>query len=205
MIIGWWQRIFDHYKGDPGKITLLTMGMLCLSETPLYVFTLLDILKLPQLYKYRLHYAGEVSDHLGVRVYPPWNVIKATFKECEFNFLFAYLIPGYLAIKAANKLKIFVYDTDREITYKRLIKETIMISVVADFMFYFVHRIVHQPGWYQFFHKKVSLISLRKSALQLTIAYTHSTMNLNTRWRWLIISWNFMKPSCLRAPKHCRR
>ena len=94
----------------------------------------------------RLHYAGDFAEHLGKRVYPPWDVVKAVFKKAEFNFLFAYAIPGALMIHIANKLKIFVYDTDRELTWKRLIKETLAISVVADLLFYAVHRVVHLDG-----------------------------------------------------------
>lgn len=153
-IVSVWQRLHDHCKGDPGKLTLLTIAVLVLTDMPLYAFTALDIMKLPQLYKYRLHYAGSVTGHLGTRVYPPLKVIMDTAKEAEFNFLFAYVIPGYLAIKAANKLKIFVYDTDREISYWRLLKETFMISLLADVCFYLVHRVVHTPAMYQIFHKK---------------------------------------------------
>jgi len=80
-------------------------------------------------------------------------VIKATAKVAEFNFLFAYLIPGYLAIKAGNALGIYIYDADREVDYKRIIKETFLISVVADFCFYGLHRMVHMPQLYQTFHK----------------------------------------------------
>jgi len=154
MIIDLYKKIFDHYKGDPGKITLLTIFMLVVSDMPLYFFTLLDILKLPSLYKFRLHYARDVAGHLGNRVYPPLSVIKDAAKNGEFNFIFGYVIPGYLAIKLANKLKIFVYDVDREVTMKRVIKETILISLLADVCFYLMHRVVHRPGLYQFFHKK---------------------------------------------------
>lgn len=154
MIIRLWEKIHDHYKGDPGRLTLFTMVMLILSDSPIYGFTLLDILKLPSLYKYRLHYAREVSSHLGARVYPPLRVIKEALKDAEFNFIFAYVIPGYLAIKLANKLGIFVYDTKREVSVKRLVKETVLISLLADLMFYGIHRTVHTPRFYQTFHKK---------------------------------------------------
>jgi len=167
-----WKKIHDHYKGDPGKITLLTMFMLVLSELPMYFFTVLDILQLPSLYKYRLHYAHDVAGHLGSRVYPPLHVLKEALKVTEFNFLFAYLIPGYLAIKAANKLKIFIYDTEREVTWKRIFKETLAISLIADVMFYVVHRIVHRPGLYQFFHKK-------HHEYKFTIALAHHYMEFH--------------------------
>ena len=49
-------RLFKYYKGDPGKLTLFTMFVLVLSEMPIYFFTLLDLLKLKSLWKYRLHY-----------------------------------------------------------------------------------------------------------------------------------------------------
>ena len=153
-IISLWEKIHDYCKGDPGQITLMTIAMLIVSDTPIYFFTLLDILKLPSLYKYRLHYAQDVSSHLGNRVYPPWEAIKSAFKESEFNFIFAYVIPGYLAIKLANKLGIFIYDTDRKVSIKRIFKETVLISLLADVLFYLVHRVVHSPMLYQIFHKK---------------------------------------------------
>lgn len=84
-----WKSIYDKYKGDPGKLTLLTMVVLLLTEIPIYAFTALDLLGLPQLYKYRLHYAQDVSDHLGKRVYPPWSVVKEALKVSEFNLIFA--------------------------------------------------------------------------------------------------------------------
>jgi sterol desaturase/sphingolipid hydroxylase (fatty acid hydroxylase superfamily) len=121
---------------------------------PIYLFTFLDILKLDSLFKYRLHYARSVSGHLDTRHYPPMEVIKDVAKTAEFNFLFAYAVPGYLAISAANKLGIHVYDTDRELTWKRLAKEVLLISVVADFCFYGLHRLMHTPEFYQAFHKK---------------------------------------------------
>ena len=74
-------------------------------------------------------------------------------KVSEFNFLFAYVVPGALAIHAANKLKIFVYDTEREVSWWRLLKETFFISVVADMLFYWQHRAMHTPALY-FLHKK---------------------------------------------------
>lgn len=64
------------------------------------------------------------------------------------------MIPGTIGIKIANKLGLYVYDTDEKVSWWRLIKETILISVVADMMFYGIHRIVHQPQWYQIFHKQ---------------------------------------------------
>lgn len=149
-----WQRLHDHYKGDPGKLTLFTIVMLIISEGPMYFFTLLDLLKLPFLDKYRVHYTQEATSHLGKRIYPPWSAIVEAAKVTEFNFFFAYLIPGFFAIKAANKLGIFVYDSDREISYWRVLKEVVLITVVADSMFYWIHRIVHTPDYYQIFHKK---------------------------------------------------
>ena len=49
-------KLHTYYKGDPGKLTLFTMFVLVLSEMPIYFFTLLDLLKLKSLWKYRLHY-----------------------------------------------------------------------------------------------------------------------------------------------------
>ena len=100
--------------------------MLIISEAPMYLFTLLDILKLKALYKYRLHYTKEVSSHLGLRVYPPISTILSALKTTEKNFWFAYVLPGSLAIQIANKLGIFVYDTDKELDWKRIVKEVVV-------------------------------------------------------------------------------
>jgi len=67
MVVSLWQRLYDHYKGDPGALTMCTIAMLVLSEGPIYLFTLLDMLGLKALYKYRLHYAEGVSGHLSER------------------------------------------------------------------------------------------------------------------------------------------
>ena len=117
---------------------------------------MLDILKLPSLYKYRIHYTDEVSSHLGERVYPPNHVLWNALKRNEFNLLFAYVIPGYLAIQAGNYLKIFVFDEtkDREkITWKRILKEALCITFVADVLFYWVHRLLHSSQWWYQTHK----------------------------------------------------
>lgn len=152
-IIALWQRLYDKLKGDKGKLTLMTIVFLIISEAPIYLFTLLDILQLKALYPYRVHYSAEAASHLGNRVYPPMSAIIKALKVTEFNFLFAYLIPGTLGIMAANKMNIHVYDTDREVSWKRIIKEAFLITVVADSMFYWVHRIVHLPQFYQSWHK----------------------------------------------------
>lgn len=67
------------------------------------------------------------------------------------------MIPAAFFIKLGAKLGIFVYDTDedeKKVTWSRLIKETLMISVVADVLFYGLHRMMHTPRFYQAFHKK---------------------------------------------------
>jgi len=144
-----WHAIHDHFKGDKNKLFLFTLAMLVITEVPIWMFTALDLLALPSLHQYRLHYAREVSDHLGNRVYPPWEVVKKTMKVAEFNLLFAYLVPGYLAIKASNALKIYLYDFDREsLTYWRAFKESLAITVVADIMFYWIHRFLHTSSYY---------------------------------------------------------
>mmetsp|Transcript_19864 Transcript_19864/g.24079 ORF Transcript_19864/g.24079 Transcript_19864/m.24079 type:complete len:221 (-) Transcript_19864:325-987(-) len=149
--------LYDKLKGNPGKITMMTIAVLMLSEIPIYVFTLLDIVKLKSLYKYRLHYARDLVEHLGSRKYPPLDLIVSTAKNAEFNFFFAYVIPGAILIKLANKLGIYAYDTEEgeeKVTWTRIIKETFMISVVADLLFYGLHRAMHTPRFYLPFHKK---------------------------------------------------
>merc|ERR1711871_1853941 len=84
-----YSRLHKYYKGDPGKLTLFTMVVLVASELPIYFFTLLDLLKLPGLWKYRLHYDQTETRHLGVRNYPPVDLVWKTAKGAEFNFLCA--------------------------------------------------------------------------------------------------------------------
>eukprot|EP00510_Aplanochytrium_minuta_P000195 CAMPEP_0184019188 /NCGR_PEP_ID=MMETSP0954-20121128/8603_1 /TAXON_ID=627963 /ORGANISM="Aplanochytrium sp, Strain PBS07" /LENGTH=268 /DNA_ID=CAMNT_0026300807 /DNA_START=242 /DNA_END=1048 /DNA_ORIENTATION=+ len=136
---------------------MMTIAVLLLSEAPIYFFTLLDILKLKSLYKYRLHYARDLTEHLGSRKYPPLSLILSTLKNAEYNFFLAYVIPGALLIKLGSKLGIYAYDTDEgeeKVTWKRLFKESFMISIVADLLFYGLHRLMHTPRFYLTFHKK---------------------------------------------------
>jgi len=94
-----YRRLWNHCKGDKGKLTLFTIVVLIFSEWPIVLFTALDVLKLKSLYKYRLHYDPELAGHLGVRKYPPNDLIWKTAKVAERNFFFAYVFPGALLIK----------------------------------------------------------------------------------------------------------
>ena len=54
-----------------------------------------------------------------------------------------------------NRLGIHVYDTDAEkVSWGRILKESLTITVLADVMFYGLHRLMHTPRFYQRFHKK---------------------------------------------------
>jgi len=150
-----YKRLYDHYEGDKGKLTLFTIVMLIISDVPIYFYTLLDLLQLPWLYKYRLHYKPELVGHLGARKYPPRSVTWKCLKGAEMNFIFAYVIPGALAIKLADKLRIYVYDTEeKSVNWRRILMETFKISVLSDFCFYALHRFMHTDGWYIPYHKK---------------------------------------------------
>lgn len=163
-------KVHKFCKKDPGKVTLFTMAVLVASEVPMYLFALLDILKLKSLFKYRLHYDPSEASHLGIRRYPPNGLTWKAFKVCERNFWGAYLIPGSLAILAANKLKIFVYDTDEEgVNWKRILTEALAISVGSDVLFYLLHRFVHSPGMYKSWHKM-------HHEFKYTIAFAHHWM-----------------------------
>lgn len=167
-----YKKLYDKFKGDKEKLTLLTCVVLLLSEIPMYFFTLLDILKLPALFKYRLHYARDLSEHLGVRKYPPNDLLWKTAKDAEYNFWFAYLIPAAVMIKIGAKLGIYAYDTDeneKELTWSRFFKETALISVLADVLFYGLHRLMHTPRFYQGWHKK-------HHEFKYTIALAHHFM-----------------------------
>lgn len=149
-----YRKLWMHYNGDRGKLMLFTIVMLLLSETPIWFFTALDVLKLKSVFKYRLHYAAHLTEHLGIRKYPPTRLLMKAAKIAEFNFFFAYVIPGTLLIKLANKLGIFVYDTDHQgITWRRIIKEVFCISVLCDTSFYWMHRTLHRPSLYKSWHK----------------------------------------------------
>ena len=163
-------KVHSYCGKDPGNTTLFTMAILVASEMPMHFFTLLDILQLKSLFKYRLHYDPSEASHLGVRKYPPLGLIWKAFKVSERNFLFAYLIPATAAILAANKLKIFVYETEEEgVNWKRILLESLAISVGADVFFYLLHRLVHQPSMYKDWHKM-------HHEFKYTIAYAHHWM-----------------------------
>jgi sterol desaturase/sphingolipid hydroxylase (fatty acid hydroxylase superfamily) len=147
-----YKKLHDTMKGDKGNITLLTVAVLCLSEIPMLTFTLLDILKLKSVFPYRLHYDPDHASHLGQRKYPPLDLILQTAKVAERNFLLAYIVPATVLIKLGAKLGIYVYDTEedeKKVTWRRIIKETFMISVLADFLFYGLHRLMHTARFYK--------------------------------------------------------
>jgi sterol desaturase/sphingolipid hydroxylase (fatty acid hydroxylase superfamily) len=146
-----YKNVYDAMKGDQCNITLLTIAVMWLSEIPMFTFTLLDILKLKTLFPYRLHYDPDHASHLGQRKYPPLDLILKTAAVSERNFLLAYIVPAIVLIKIGSKLGIYVYDTeegDKKVTWWRILKETFMISVVADFLFYGLHRLMHTKRFY---------------------------------------------------------
>lgn len=147
-------KIYSKLGASPEGILLFTMAVLVASELPIYFFTLLDILRLPALYKYRLHYARSVSEHLGGREYPPLKVIRRTLEVSQRNFLGAYLFPGTLSILISNYLGIKPYETDPEkLSWKRAIVETAGVVISADLLFYLLHRLMHTKLFYIPMHK----------------------------------------------------
>jgi len=145
----------NRLKKNHNDIMLFTLVVLILSELPIYLFTLLDSLKIKALLPYRLHYNPILVEHLGYRNYPSSALIWKAAKVAHSNFLFAYLIPGFVAISIANKLELHPYDTDKDnITFYRLLRETLSILILADFFFYGLHRLMHTKRFYVSFHKK---------------------------------------------------
>eukprot|EP00924_Labyrinthula_sp_SR-Ha-C_P009730 maker-scaffold_22-snap-gene-4.13-mRNA-1 protein AED:0.00 eAED:0.00 QI:232/1/1/1/1/1/2/72/337 len=148
--------IYDRLKGDKTNLTLFTILVVMASELPLYFFTLLDLLKLKSLFKYRLHYAREHVSHLGIRNYPPTSLTIRTVKTALYHIFFAYIIPAGIAIRIGAALGIFVYDTEEgedKINWKRFWKEFSSVTVLADIFFWICHRSFHTPGLYLNHHK----------------------------------------------------
>ena len=189
---------YNHYKKNRKDILLHTMTIFLKSEYPIYFFTLLDILKLKSLFKYRLHYKREHVGHLGVRRYPPLNVIIETAKVAEFNFLFAYYIPTYLLLRSGMLLGIVPYDTscgektieetdpetgekrqtevNQPLTWWRLFKEVLIVSILSDIGFWLTHRALHLPRFYLKYHKKHHDFKYSLALAQHCMSYTEAVV-----------------------------
>lgn len=160
---------YSHFKGDVDDITFHTINVLLKSEIPVYFFTFLDIIKLKSLFKYRLHYKEEIVEHLGIRNYPPNSLTWKATKVAMRNYYLAYVLPTYLLLKLGNYFGVHAYDTEedeKKVTWFRLVKETIIIAIMADFFFYALHRTLHFPQFYQKYHKM-------HHEFKYTIAMTH--------------------------------
>ena len=148
IVPGIWERIYDNYSKN--QIMFMTLGVLCISEIPLYFFSVLDYLKLKSIEKYRLKYSK--VEKKRPRLYPTNEELWRAFKVHCQNFFGVYCLTFVIGVGAGCKLEIYPYKLTRELPDYWFV-EFIVISFVSDSLFYWLHRLVHHPRLYPSMHK----------------------------------------------------
>lgn len=146
MINNLWFNIYDNYNYN--ELIFLTFYVLLISELPIIFFTLLDILQLSCLKKYRIKYKDYPN-----RVYPTIDELYEAGIEFS-KILFLYLIPVTLiGLKFIDIIKWRPYTISRKLpTLGSFTLQYIFCSVCGDLLFYLFHRVVHHPKIY-FIHR----------------------------------------------------
>lgn len=144
-----YHKFYDFLNGNPDQIMFSILFWLLVSEIPIYLFSIIDYLKLNYFHKYLIQY-----EQYKIRNYPSIQNFKKAFYESEKNFIFVYFLPSIIFIYISNSLKFYPYRLERNITNIIILKEILIISLIADFLFYWLHRMVHLPKLYKKIHKK---------------------------------------------------
>ena len=125
----------------------LTIIVLFIADLPLIFFTLLDILQLKCLDKYRINYNN-------IRQYPTKKEIKDGIIKSFISFFGIILPISIIGITIGNYLHIYPYNMSRELPNIYIcLFHIISIFIMSDILFYIFHRIMHIPILYKNIHK----------------------------------------------------
>ena len=139
---------------------IYTIPILVISEIPCLIFTILDIIKLDCLVKYRI----------DNRKYPSNKEIYCAFKQSIKIFLIIFFITC-ISFITMDYINWSPYNTGKfNYSYYRCIIEFFLICIINDFFFYLFHRIVHFPKFY-WIHKDHHLY--RRNSFSLVNHYLH--------------------------------
>ena len=146
MIHSIWNSIYINY--DKSNIMYMTLIVLFITEIPIFLFTLLDILKLDSLKKYRIRYNSE-------RVYPTNDELLHVFKESYKSFFKIYIPLFISSCILFNNIDWYPYKITKQLPDSiYIIIELFLICVLGDILFNLLHRLFHIPYLYKKFHKK---------------------------------------------------
>jgi len=144
----WWEEVYDTYSRE--QIFFLTLPMLFLTEVPLAIFTIADLLKLKRLDKYRMHYSK--LDAKRPRLYPTLSEMGRCLKYHFINLLGVYTPAFLLGVGGGCYFGIYPYQMQRELPSYWLL-ELFVSTIIADQLFYWIHRVAHMKQFYARLHK----------------------------------------------------
>ena len=145
MLFNIYNNIYDNYTKN--EIMYMTLIILFIADLPLLLFTLLDILQLKCLNKYRINYNIN-------RQYPTTSeIIDGSIKS--FKSFFGIIIPiSFIGISIGNYFEIYLYNMSRTLPNIFVcLFHIICIFIMSDILFYIFHRTMHIPILYRNIHK----------------------------------------------------
>lgn len=141
---------------------LYTIPILLISEIPCILFTILDLLQLQNLIKYRIDY----------RPYPTKKEIYFAFKQYIKIFFIIFNITT-ISFYIMDYIQFSPYKINKfNYSYIRLFTEFFIVCFINDIFYYIFHRIVHFPQFY-WIHKDHH--SYRKNSFALVNHYLLSS------------------------------
>jgi len=144
-----WAWFYDNYTKE--QLFFLTLPVLLWTEVPLLIFTLADIAKLKRLDKYRMHYAK--IDDKRPRLYPTGAELIRCLRHHVENLGLVYT-PTFLAgVGGACLIGYFPYKMTRELPSYWML-ELFVSTLMADQLFYWIHRFAHLKQFYARLHKR---------------------------------------------------
>ena len=143
-----WAELHDTYTRD--QLMFMTYPVLLLSEIPLTFFTVLDLLKLKQVDRFRMHYSK--LDHRRPRTYPTNEQMWRALKHHVKNLGGVYTPVFLLGVAGACVFDLVPYSLERELPSYWLL-DFVVSSLLADQLFYWIHRFLHRKEVYGLLHQ----------------------------------------------------
>ncbi len=147
MLVNSWNYMYDNFEYI--EIFSMTMAVVLISEIPVFVFTLLDLLQLKCLEKYRISYAP-----MSTRKYPNKDTICRVLKYSYGSFF-----KIYTPIFVGGTYICYLFDIRPYVIERRLpsiiysIVHVFLLTIISDILFYLLHRLFHTRFLYKRFHK----------------------------------------------------
>ena len=137
-----WNYLNSHY--NQWDILKCTIFIVLISELPIIIFTLLDYYKFNCLKTYRIAYQNN-----PVRQYPTTTEIIQAL-QLFIPIVFIFLLPmTYFGMSFFEYINWNPYQMSIELpSYSSGFIQYLTISILSEFLFYGLHRLVHLPKLY---------------------------------------------------------